>query len=125
MKRIIFAIAIIIGISGAVNAQTSSKHEKKEKQKMEMKDGAMKDGVMMMDNKAMLCSKDKCTPLSTTYTCTDGCKVSTDGTITKPDGTTMKLMNGYKIDKDGKVAMIAHGQKGHVCDANCPMHSKM
>ncbi len=117
MKKTILALAIIIGISGAVNAQTS-KEEKK--QKMEMK-----DGVMIVDNKAMLCSKSKCTPLTETYTCTDGCKVSTDGTITKPDGSTMKLTNGYEISKDGKVLMIPHGEKGHVCGKDCPMSKKM
>lgn len=117
MKNAILAIAILIGITATVNAQTSSK---KEKQKMEMK-----DGVVMKDNKAMLCKDTKCTPLKETYTCSDGCKVSADGTITKPDGSTMKLMNGYKIGKDGKVAMIPHGQTGHVCSESCPMHSKM
>ena len=54
----------------------------------------MKDGVVMMDNKTMLCNHSKCTPLTKTYTCKDGCKVSPDGTVTKPDGSTMKLMNG-------------------------------
>lgn len=85
----------------------------------------MKDVVMMVDGKAMLCSKNKCTPLSLTYTCSDGCKVSADGTISKPDGTIMKLENGYQIDKKGKVAMIPHGEKEHVCNESCPMHSKM
>lgn len=120
MKKAILAIAILIGITATVNAQTSS--EKMKKEKMEMK---MKDGVMMVDNKAMLCKDTKCKPLTKTYTCSDGCKVSTDGTITKPGGSTMQLKNGYEIDKDGKVAMIPHGQKGHVCDESCPMHSKM
>ena len=122
MKKVILAIAILIGISATVNAQTSSKKEKKSTSKMEMK---MKDGVMMSDNKTMLCKDSKCTPLTETYTCTDGCKVSTDGTITKPDGSTMKLMNGYEIGKDGKVTMIPHGQPGHVCGDSCPMHKKM
>lgn len=116
MKKLILAIAIIVGISTASNAQTSSKMEKKEKQKMEMK-----DGVMMMDNQAMLCSHDKCTPLTKTYTCKDGCKVSPDGTVTKPDGSKMKLKNGYSIDKNGKMAMLSHGQKGHVCGPECHM----
>ena len=110
MKKVILAIAILIGISTASNAQTSMK---------------MKDGVMMKDGKAMLCKGKKCTPLTKTYTCTDGCKVSTDGTVTKPDGTTMKLMNGYEIGKDGKVVMIPHGQAGHVCTKDCPMAGKM
>lgn len=122
MKKVILAFAILIGISATVNAQTSSTKTKKDSKKMEMK---MKDGVMMSDNKVMLCKDNKCTPLTETYTCTDGCKVSTDGTVTKPDGSTMKLMNGYEIGKDGKVAMIPHGQPGHVCGDSCPMHSKM
>lgn len=108
MKKVLLALAIVIGISATSNAQTSSKMK-------------MKDGVMMMDNKTMLCDKSKCTPLTKTYTCKDGCKVSTDGTITKPDGTTMKLENGYFIDHSGKVAMIPHGQEGHVCGPDCPM----
>lgn len=112
MKKVIFVLAIIFGISGAANAQTTSKMK-------------MKDGVMMMDNKAMLCSHNKCTPLTKTYSCTDGCKVSTDGIVTKPDGSTMKLMNGYAIGKEGKVAMIPHGQKGHDCGPDCPMYKKM
>ena len=118
MKKAILAIAILIGITATVNAQTSSTNMKKEKMEM-------KDGVMMSDNKVMLCKHSKCTPLTETYKCSDGCKVSTDGTITKPDGSTMKLMNGYEIGKDGKVAMIPHGQPGHVCSESCPMHSKM
>ena len=112
MKKVILALAIIIGISTASTAQTSSKMK-------------MKDGVMMMDNKTMLCDNSKCTPLTKTYTCKDGCKVSPDGTVTKPDGSTMKLMNGYAIDKTGKVAMIPHDQKGHVCGPDCPMYKKM
>lgn len=85
----------------------------------------MKEGVVMVDNKAMLLKNDKYTPLKKTYTCSDGCKVSVDGTVTKPDGTTMKLMNGYEIGKSGEATMIPHGQKGHVCTDKCPMHKEM
>ena len=120
MKKVILAIAIMIGISGASIAQTTTKSSDNSMQKMKMN-----DGVMMVDNKTMLCNKSKCTSLTKTYTCSDGCKVSTDGTITKPDGSTMKLMNGSMIGKDGKVTMIPHGEKGHVCGESCPMHSKM
>ena len=121
MKKVILAIAIVISISATANAQTSSANEQ-QKSSSKMK---MKDGVMMMDSKMMLCKDNKCTSLTETYTCTDGCKVSTDGTVTKPDGSTMKLMNGYAVDKKGKVAMIPHGQPGHVCSDTCPMHGKM
>lgn len=37
----------------------------------------------------------------------------------------MTLENGYQIAKDGKMTMIAHGAKGHVCSAECPMMKKM
>ena len=110
MKKVILAIAILIGVATVSNAQTSMK---------------MNDGVMMKGGKAMLCKGRSCTPLTKTYTCTDGCKVSADGTITKPDGSTMKLMDGYEIGKNGKVSMIPHGQAGHVCTKDCPMAKKM
>lgn len=112
MKKVLFALAIIFGISVAANAQKQTKMK-------------LKDGVMMVDNKPMLCKKGKCTTLTQTYTCKDGCKISTDGTITKPDGSAMRLMNGYEIDKNGKVAMIPHGQTGHVCGKDCPMAKQM
>jgi hypothetical protein len=121
-KKLILTIEILSGIALTATAQTSSNKVKSEKQKMEMKTS---NGLLMTDNKVMLYKDNKCTPLKETYTCTDGCKVSTDGIITKPDGTSMKLMNGYKIEKDGKVAMIPHGQPGHVCGPDCPMNKKM
>lgn len=119
MKRTILALAIIFGLSTASVAQTSSKMENKGNHAMQMK-----DGVMMVDNHAILCSHKKCTPLTKTYNCKDGCKVAPDGTVTKPDGSTMKLMNGYEIAASGKVMMIPHGQKGHVCGPECPMYGK-
>jgi len=108
MKKLLLLLTIAFAISLASSAQKSAKMK-------------MKDGVMMVDNKAMLCKAGKCSPLTSTYTCSDKCTISPDGTITKPDGTTMKLKNGYKVDKDGKMAMIPHGQSGHVCGPDCPM----
>ena len=124
MKKVIFAIAILMGLSAAVIAQTSTKKVKTTKEKPEMK-MKMKDGVMMVDNKMMLCKDGKCTPLAETYKFTDGSKVSPKGIITKANGKTMKMMNGYEADKSGKAAMIAHGEMGHVCGPKCPMNKKM
>jgi len=126
MKKVIFAIAILMGLSAAVIAQTSSSSKKvkttKEKTEMKMK---MKEGVMMVDNKMMLCKEGKCTPLAETYKFTDGSKVSPKGIITRADGKTVKMMNGYEADKSGKIAMIAHGEKGHICGPKCPENKKM
>lgn len=131
-------MAIVIGLSANANAQTSFQPMEKDGKKMEMKtetkpdmkmemnsEMKMKDGVMMMDNKMMMCSNEKCTPLTKPYKCTDGTMVAVNGTITKSDGSTSMLMNGSQISMDGKMTMIAHGQKGHMCTDSCPMHSKM
>ena len=124
MKKVIFAIAILMGLSAAVIAQTSTKKVKTTKEKTEMK-MKMKDGVMMVDNKMMLCKDGKCTPLAETYKFTDGSKVSPKGIITRADGKTVKMMNGYEADKSGNIAMIAHGEKGHICGPKCPENKKM
>ena len=112
MRKVILALVIIIVISTASNAQTYSKMK-------------MQNGVMMVDNKTVLCNHIKSVSLTKTYTCKDRCRISPEGTVTKPDGSTRKLMNGYTIDKNGKVAMIPHNQKGHVCGPDCAMHMKM
>jgi hypothetical protein len=119
--KFILVLAIMIGITAASNAQTTRTGAKKDSLQTAVK---MNEGVIMSGNKAMFCNGDKCLPLTETYTCTDGCKVSTDGTVTKPDGSTMKLMNGYEIGKDGKVTLIKHGQPGHVCDDTCRKPTK-
>lgn len=66
MKNLIFAIALFIGLTGTINAQTSSQEEQKEKAKTELRD----------------------------HTCTDACKTAGE-------------------------CVIAHGEKGHTCDATC------
>jgi len=126
MKKVILAIAILAGMTASVYAQTSSAKMKTDKEKMEMKAKMkMKDGVMMVDNKMMMCKEGKCTPLTETYKFTDGSKVSPKGMITKADGKTMKMKNGYEVNMSGKMMMIKHGEMGHVCGPECPMYKKM
>ena len=124
MKKVIFAIAIMLGLTASVIAQTPSPKMKSDKVKTEMK-MKMKDGVMMMDNKMMVCKEGKIMPMKETYTFTDGSKISPKGVMTMSDGKTMKLKNGHEVDKSGKMAMIHHGDKGHVCGPDCPMNKKM
>ena len=128
MKKVILAIAILVGISASGYAQTSTPKMKTDKEKMEMKAKMkmkMMDGVMMVDNKMMMCKDGKCTPLAETYKFSDGSKVSPKGLITKADGKTMKMKNGYEMQMSGKMAMIPHGEMGHVCGPDCPMYKKM
>ena len=126
MKKVIFAIAILVGLSASVIAQTPASKVKSDKEKTEMKMKIkMKDGVMMVDNKMMVCKEGKWLPIKETYTCTNGSKISPKGVMTMSDGKTMKLKNGHQVDKSGKMAMIHHGEKGHVCGPDCPMYKKM
>ena len=128
MKKLIFAIAILVGISASAYAQTSTTKMKTDKEKMEMKAKmkmTMKDGVMMVDNKMMMCKDMKCTPLTETYKFSNGSKISPKGVITMADGKTMKLKNGYEMGMNGKMMMIKHGEMGHVCGPECPMYKKM
>lgn len=135
MKKILLTAIATLFVAGVYAQSSPSKmDDKKMDSKMDskMQNGKMseqkmemKEGVMMIDNKVINCNKNKCSPLTKTYDCSDGCKVSTTGMVTKPDGSTMKMMNGSMIGKDGKVTMIPHGEKGHICTDNCPMHSKM
>jgi len=124
MKKVIFIVAILIGMAGATAAQNSSDKMKDEKTKKEMK-MKMKEGVVMMDNKLMLYKDNKYAPLNRTYTFSDGSKILMNGTVKKADGMTMKLKNGYEMDMNGKMAMIPHGEKGHICGPNCPKYKKM
>ncbi|CAN5411462.1 hypothetical protein BH11BAC2_BH11BAC2_03730 [soil metagenome] len=142
MKKLLltaFAILFLANVfaqsSGSKMSGSTSEPAKMNDSKMDnkMQDGKMMDGktmkmgdgVMMVNNKTMVCSNNTCTPLTKIYTTSSGAKVSTNGTVTKADGSTMKLMNGSMIGKDGKISMIPHDVTGHLCNESCPMHSKM
>lgn len=98
MKKWILAAALLCFTGALTTTQAQGKMKDKKESKM-----MMKDGVMMKDNKMMECKDDKCMAMTTTYMCTDGCKVATDGTVTMKDGKTMKLKNGQGVGKDGKM----------------------
>ncbi len=130
MKKALFTLVVTL-FTNLLFAQDSKMEMKKDDSKMmnekmeknKMSEMKMEDGVAMMDNKAMMCSKEKCTVMKSNFECTDGSVVSMDGKITKKDGTSMMLKNGQMINKAGMVMAIPHGQKGHMCTDAC--HSKM
>lgn len=106
MKQVFYAIAIIMGISFSVSAQSSSKKEKTENQKVEMKNhvctSACSNGnhILMHGEKGHVCTKD-CPHMSAAsgkmemkdHACTSACK--------------------------GGTHMYAHGEKGHTCGEAC------
>lgn len=64
---------------------------------------SLKEGLMTMkDNKVMIVKSGAWAPLDSTVTCTNGRKVSVDGTVSKGD-KKRKLEEGMMIDKDGQL----------------------
>jgi hypothetical protein len=106
MKKLFFALAIVLSVPFAVNAQTIEKKEKKEQPKTELK--------------AHVCTA-ACTTEKHVYAhgevghvCTDACKKTTTST----EKAELKDHVCTEACKDGKHA-YAHGEKGHVCTEAC------
>ena len=63
----------------------------------------LKDGLMTMkDGKMMIVKSGAWTPMDETVTCSNGRKVTVDGTVSKGD-KKRKLEEGMMIDKDGQL----------------------
>jgi uncharacterized cupredoxin-like copper-binding protein len=64
---------------------------------------SLKDGLMTLkDGKVQVLKGGAWVALDSTFTCTNGRKVSVNGDITKGD-KKRKLEEGWKIDKDGQI----------------------
>ena len=50
--------------------------------------------------------------LAAPYPCADDTKVATDGTVTKKDGSTVKLREGDKVYSDGYIAQADNNNGG-------------
>ena len=70
----------------------------------------MKDCVMMKDGKMMVMKGGEKMAMDSETSFTNGSKVSTDGMLTKQDGTTKQLKNGDCVYMDGK--MVGKMKKG-------------
>ncbi len=137
MKSIFLVAFVLFGLSATLSAQSTTTKNDKAAPPM-----AMEDGVAMIDGKMMLFKNNVSSPLKKTYKCDDGCKVAVDGTVTKPDGMTVKLKEGQGLDKHGHMSMAptpemaltphkctsacsasgcayVHGEKGHTCTDAC------
>ena len=100
MKSILITIIALIFSASFANAQVKQDTGKK------MNSSGMhsqnKDYVTMKDGKLMENKGGTWTAVTSTFMCTDGSKVSTDGTVTMANGTTKKLGEGDKVSKEGK-----------------------
>ena len=96
MKKVIFAIALFVGVSATANAQTSSKKEKSKNPKMEMKNHVCSNACMAGTHvyahgeKGHQCTKEcanlqkeKASKKMVNHVCTDACKHGGDSNKAK------------------------------------------
>lgn len=69
---------------------------------MEMKN----DSVMMKDGKIVIVRNGKLFPMDLDMTMTDGTKVTTKGSVLRPDGTVHQMQEGEIINKTGEISNI-------------------
>jgi regulator of RNase E activity RraA len=103
MKKIIMVFAIVGACTTLAVAQDSSATSTTPAPSAKAGSHQMKDCVMMKDGKVMVMKGGAVTALYGDLTLTNGTTVKSDGTVKASDGTTMKLMEGEKIDMDGKM----------------------
>jgi hypothetical protein len=60
------------------------------------------DMLMMKDGRVMIVRNGKTVPMEEEMTMSDGARVSMDGKVVMPDGTSRFLMEGEAMDMDGK-----------------------
>ena len=108
MKKLSMFILAAFVCSIAVFAQdttTTTTHSMTKKtHKMDHSSMKMKDCVMMKGGKMMVMKGGEKMAMDNETTFTNGAKVSTDGLLTKKDGTTKQLKNGDCVYMDGKMA---------------------
>ena len=108
MKKVIFLIALIIGISAAAMAQLSSQKEKKENSKMELKDHVCTDACHTSGH-CVYAHGEK------GHTCTSACAAAPAGS------SAMELKDHVCTDAchTSGHCVYAHGEKGHECTDAC------
>jgi len=108
MKKLLFLIAIIAGLSAAANAQSSTKTEKKQTQTVDLKDHVCTDACHTSGH-CVYAHGEK------GHVCTAACKTmpasSASSMEMKDHVCTAACKNGNHV--------YAHGEKGHICTADC------
>lgn len=107
MKKVFFALSIILIVTVSIHAQDTVKKEKKEKTKVELKDHVCTDACHAA-GKCVFAHGEK------GHVCTDECKKM----ATYSKKTELKDHACTAACKDGK-HVYAHGEKGHVCTEAC------
>jgi uncharacterized alpha/beta hydrolase family protein len=107
MKKLFFVLVVFVSISFAANAQTTTKKEKKEAPKTELKEHVCTDACHATGH-CVYAHGEK------GHVCTEDCKKMTSSS----EQVELKdhvCTAACKSDKH----VYAHGEKGHVCTDDC------
>jgi hypothetical protein len=99
--KIAIALSMVLAISSAGAQVADTVFRSVQPGKPSNINAQMTEYVIMKGGNMMLHEDGKETALAELFNCTDGSKVDTGGTLTKKDGTTIKLSEGDKVYKDG------------------------
>ncbi len=114
---VIGAVVIVLLVAGGVwlagNKNNKTTNIEKSAMTKEEEHMAMGKGYVMKDGKMQVEENGKFTVMTQDATLKNGTKVMTNGTVVKPDGTTVTLTKGQSIWEDGSIMDEKEMMKGY------------
>lgn len=96
------------GVAAQAQTKVAPRRAVAPKQKVVVREGVtLKDGIVMQEGKVLVTQQGHTTPLADATTLTNGTKIMADGTVTKPDGSTVTLREGDMMSLSGRVTTKA------------------
>ncbi|UOQ54023.1 DUF6799 domain-containing protein [Hymenobacter cellulosivorans] len=109
--RFSFMLTLGLALTGvAAQAQTkvAPRRAVAPKPKEVVREGVtLKDGVVMQEGKVLVTQQGHTTSLTDATTLTNGTKIMANGTVTKPDGSTVTLQEGDMMSLSGRLTTKA------------------
>ncbi|UOQ73269.1 DUF6799 domain-containing protein [Hymenobacter cellulosilyticus] len=98
----------VVGVAAQAQTKVAPRRAVAPKPKTVVREGVtMKDGVLMQEGKVLLTQQGHTTALTEPATLTNGTKIMADGTVTKPDGSTVTLQEGDMMSLSGRLTTKA------------------
>ena len=76
------------------------------------------DMVAMKGGSMMVVRNGEMKPMNMVMTLSNGMKVAMDGTVTMPDGTSRRLMDGEAITMDGEMTTLEDMKSGDAMEGD-------
>ena len=76
------------------------------------------DIVVMKGGKMMVLRNGEMKPMDLVMTLSNGAKIAMDGSVTMPDGTTRRLMDGEAMTMDGEITTLEDVKKGDAIEGD-------